>query len=198
MFGSGLPRSPDTFGDRPQRKDAAADQQSNAGVRPPTRADNDPLFGQVFGREDAANLRAGMALNPTQAAAALASPAAVRANQSLFFGKDGMPLSVAQLYSALAAGNAPPQRPQGENAAGSDPLQLLRVAARLSANPATAEVGRVLMQGAIERMKEAQPSYRPLGANAQRGSVIPEGATATNPQTGERIIFKSGQWQAMP
>lgn len=37
---------------------------------------------------------------------------------------------------------------------------------------------------------------RPTGAPVQSGGVQ-EGATATNPQTGERIIYRNGQWQPM-
>lgn len=39
------------------------------------------------------------------------------------------------------------------------------------------------------------PGNAPAGASAQGG--IQDGATATNPQTGERIIFRNGQWQPM-
>lgn len=41
-----------------------------------------------------------------------------------------------------------------------------------------------------------QPSLT-FGAAAQQGEdAVQEGATATNPQTGEKIIFRNGQWQA--
>lgn len=41
------------------------------------------------------------------------------------------------------------------------------------------------------------PNPAPQGAAAPRGSATPqisEGATATNPQTGQKIMFKGGQW----
>jgi hypothetical protein len=166
-----------------------------------SKADSD--LSTIFGAEDAASLRAGFRADPQQPAVGLASPATVRANQQLFFGKDGKPVSVAQLYQALAAPS------QGEIGA-LDPLQLLRAATLLSVNPATADVAKVLMRGALEQIKEVQPTWQVVSEpqRGQRiaptpnaaGSAAPmaDGATAIHPQTGERIIFKDGRWRAMP
>lgn len=42
--------------------------------------------------------------------------------------------------------------------------------------------------------EQAQPQMQP---QTQQASQVPEGQTATNPQTGQRIIYRGGQWTAM-
>src|SRR5262249_25333074 len=112
-------------------------------ARAPENSGGPANFGQLFGQDDALKLADGMAVNPSQPAAGVASPVTVGAYQGLFLGGDGRPVSVSQLYDRVA------------------PYVLRAVI------PA-------------------------------QGAQIPEGAQATNPQTGQRIIFKGGQWQPLP
>lgn len=44
---------------------------------------------------------------------------------------------------------------------------------------------------------QAQVLIKPDGYGATTGGGVQEGATATNPQTGAKIIFRNGQWQPM-
>jgi hypothetical protein len=50
--------------------------------------------------------------------------------------------------------------------------------------------------GSIKELIKPNDGSQPMGAPAQAGGVQ-EGATATNPQTGEKIVFRGGQWQPM-
>lgn len=50
----------------------------------------------------------------------------------------------------------------------------------------------------IDRAENDAITQRVMARNAgYSGGTIPEGATATNPQTGQKIIFKGGQWQPL-
>lgn len=56
-------------------------------------------------------------------------------------------------------------------------------------------------RAAIEAMrKSAGPGYKPptdagTGSPASAPGAVPEGATATNPQTGQKLTFRNGKWQ---
>jgi hypothetical protein len=143
--------------DTPQSKQGSDDQQqaattTNGTVGTNNSAPNWPntssstasnglaIFGPVFGQDDGMRLSTGLVSDPGRPAAGVASPATVRAHQDLFFGADGQPVSVSQLYGSLT-------------------------------------------------------SFGLHSPNAASGAAIPEGARATDWQTGQRIIFKGGQWQ---
>lgn len=52
-----------------------------------------------------------------------------------------------------------------------------------------------------QKYRNIEAQQQELGGNASPGGAaapgVGEGMTATNPQTGEKIIFRGGQWQAM-
>jgi hypothetical protein len=49
---------------------------------------------------------------------------------------------------------------------------------------------RARMVGRIPRQEETQEQEP-----TQQAQIVAEGATATNPQTGETIVFRGGQWR---
>lgn len=51
-----------------------------------------------------------------------------------------------------------------------------------------------IQKGRQNTLDKMEPEDRPAQA-ADQGQGATEGATATNPQTGEKVIFKNGQWQ---
>ena len=55
---------------------------------------------------------------------------------------------------------------------------------------------QLVNQGVSLSSKEAKQAIDAAvtGSQAQAQNAIPEGATATNPQTGDKIIFQNGQW----
>src|SRR5262249_14510290 len=123
-----------------------------------------------LGSDGASAFLKGMAANPNAPATSLASPAAVKANQSVFF-QNGQPLSAAQFYTRLT-GRFADATPASVNASavsannpalvglvppGTDPnaylASLRQYAAALSLSPQTAALGKVVSDrvAAIEK-----------------------------------------------
>lgn len=194
-------------------KASATDQQHLAAAKALT-IDNAGALGQnatpqnlylahFLGDQGAVQFLGGMQSNPNQPAVALASPAAVKANASLFFGKDGQPVPAQQFYNNLTKDFAPqpqPQRMQGP-LSGMDPQHMLHAAIVLASNPATKEAGVAMLQAAMEQLKENQPKWEVIGqpgygqrvygrVNAQTGQVIPYNLPQQQQGAGDAPIFQ--------
>lgn len=49
-------------------------------------------------------------------------------------------------------------------------------------------------QGNLRTLIQPNPGDQPMGAPVGQSQGVREGATATNPQTGQKIMFQNGQW----
>lgn len=68
-------------------------------------------------------------------------------------------------------------------------------------DPATIEQKRQLRERAIQNMQAgSQGAFEAMFGDARQqaqGAELGEGATATNPETGQRMIYRNGQWEPM-
>jgi hypothetical protein len=71
----------------------------------------------------------------------------------------------------------------------------------LGDDPATIEQKRALRQRQIQNMQaSSQGAFEAMFGDVReqpQGAQLGEGATATNPETGQRMIFRNGQWEPM-
>ncbi|HZP68379.1 MAG TPA: hypothetical protein VFB29_00430 [Pseudolabrys sp.] len=158
-----------------------------------------------LGADGASAFLRGLSANPSAPATSLASPAAVKANQSLFF-QNGQPLSAAQFYTRLTgrfADNA--GAPASANASavsannpalvglippGTDPnvyIQGLRqYAAALSISPQTAALGKVFSDraAAIEKALEPTPAQKDYYADRRPGESMSDYQSRVEQQKG--------------
>jgi hypothetical protein len=69
----------------------------------------------------------------------------------------------------------------------------------LGDDPATIEQKRALRQRQIQNMQaSSQGAFEAMFGDVRaqpQGAELGEGATATNPETGQRVIFRNGQWE---
>lgn len=59
------------------------------------------------------------------------------------------------------------------------------------------DVGNIILGGAGQKDQSQAPQGPRTSTQAQPATTIPDGATATNPTTGQKIIFRNGQWGPM-
>jgi len=134
--------------------------------------DQNAYLAHFLGAQGATKFLTGAAQNPDQPAAALASPAAVKANQSLFFDPSGKPVSAKDFYTNLTKDFAPQAAAQPQQAQGGIPPQvqrLMQIGAYLSSqgNPA----GAVLVQAGMEMLRENKPTLIKTGTSPFTGQI---------------------------
>jgi hypothetical protein len=70
-------------------------------------------------------------------------------------------------------------------------VELYREAAGRLGDPT---VPRDQKKAAIKAIREINQRYQQQGGQAPAASKYRDGQTATNPKTGEKMVFKGGQW----